>query len=223
MAIDKAVDSSVLEAGLTTIANAIREKGGTSDTLAFPDAMAEAIKAIGAGGGFGALADILDLSEADAGSFVPTGNTVEYDINTNLTKLPKIMLIFREPDDGIEYSGKTFLFAIQIVSQPEALTISGWNENATRFGKFISAGAVGGTAISDFTNSVAQLSCTVGSMVNGDGTYIPLGSHESKVAICPIDSVIGGIQLKPYQQYISGASYYLKFLAGYTYRWFALA
>ena len=51
MAIDKAVDSSVLEAGLTTIANAIREKGGTSETLAFPDAMAEAIAAIEAGGG----------------------------------------------------------------------------------------------------------------------------------------------------------------------------
>lgn len=51
MAIDKAVDSAVLEAGLTTIANAIREKGGTSDTLAFPDAMAEAIAAIEAGGG----------------------------------------------------------------------------------------------------------------------------------------------------------------------------
>lgn len=51
MAIDKAVDSSVLEAGLTTIANAIREKGGTSDTLAFPDGMAEAIAAIEAGGG----------------------------------------------------------------------------------------------------------------------------------------------------------------------------
>lgn len=51
MAIDKAVDSAVLEAGLTAIANAIREKGGTSETLAFPDSMAEAIAAIEAGGG----------------------------------------------------------------------------------------------------------------------------------------------------------------------------
>lgn len=50
MAIDKAVDSAVLEAGLTAIADAIREKGGTSETLAFPDAMAEAIEAIAAGG-----------------------------------------------------------------------------------------------------------------------------------------------------------------------------
>ncbi len=45
MAYDKAVDSAVLDAGLTAIANAIREKGGTSDPIAF-DAMANAIAAI---------------------------------------------------------------------------------------------------------------------------------------------------------------------------------
>lgn len=51
MAIDKVVDSTALEAGLTQIAIAIREKGGTTDALAFPDAMAAAITAIEAGGG----------------------------------------------------------------------------------------------------------------------------------------------------------------------------
>ena len=51
MAYDKVVDSSVLDAGLKQIANAIREKGGTSDNLAFPTAMADAIAAIEAGGG----------------------------------------------------------------------------------------------------------------------------------------------------------------------------
>jgi hypothetical protein len=51
MAYDKVVDSAVLDAGLKQIADAIREKGGTSDNLAFPQAMVEAIKAIEAGGG----------------------------------------------------------------------------------------------------------------------------------------------------------------------------
>lgn len=51
MAYDKVVDSSVLNAGLKAIADAIREKGGTSDNLAFPQAMADAIAAIEAGGG----------------------------------------------------------------------------------------------------------------------------------------------------------------------------
>jgi hypothetical protein len=51
MAYDKVVDSTVLDAGLKQIADAIREKGGTSDNLAFPQAMADAIAAIEAGGG----------------------------------------------------------------------------------------------------------------------------------------------------------------------------
>lgn len=51
MAYDKVVDSSVLDAGLKQIADAIREKAGTSGNLAFPAAMAEAIAAIEAGGG----------------------------------------------------------------------------------------------------------------------------------------------------------------------------
>ena len=51
MAYDKVIDSSVLDAGLKQIADAIREKGGTTDSLAFPAAMANAIAAIEAGGG----------------------------------------------------------------------------------------------------------------------------------------------------------------------------
>lgn len=50
MAFDKVVDSAVLESGLTSIANAIREKAGTSDALAFPAGFAEAIAAIESGG-----------------------------------------------------------------------------------------------------------------------------------------------------------------------------
>lgn len=51
MAYDKVVDSAVLDAGLTQIADAIREKGGTGETLEFPSSMAAAISAIQAGGG----------------------------------------------------------------------------------------------------------------------------------------------------------------------------
>ena len=49
MAFDKVVDSSVLDAGLKAIADAIREKGGTTGNLEFPADMAEAIAAIEAG------------------------------------------------------------------------------------------------------------------------------------------------------------------------------
>lgn len=53
MAIDKTVDSSQLNAGLKAVADAIRAKGGTSDTMSFPDGFMEAVGAIEAGSGGG--------------------------------------------------------------------------------------------------------------------------------------------------------------------------
>lgn len=50
MAIDKAVDSTQLDADLTTVADAIRAKGGTSAELSFPGGMAQAIADIPSGG-----------------------------------------------------------------------------------------------------------------------------------------------------------------------------
>ena len=43
MAIDKAVDSAALNSNLTSVANAIRQKGGTSGSLAFPSGFVTAI------------------------------------------------------------------------------------------------------------------------------------------------------------------------------------
>lgn len=51
MAYDKIVDSAVLDANLTIIANAIRAKGGSSASLEFPYGMAAAINAIESGSG----------------------------------------------------------------------------------------------------------------------------------------------------------------------------
>lgn len=64
MAYDKVVDSAELNAGLKQIADAIRDRSGTSDILAFPTAMAEAIAAIQGGGAY----DIV------AGDYVPAEN-----------------------------------------------------------------------------------------------------------------------------------------------------
>lgn len=49
MAYDKAVDSAVLDAGLTSIADAIRQKGGTSASLTFPQGFVDAIGEISGG------------------------------------------------------------------------------------------------------------------------------------------------------------------------------
>lgn len=49
MAIDKAVDSAALESDLTSVADAIRAKGGISDSLSFPTGMVSAINSISTG------------------------------------------------------------------------------------------------------------------------------------------------------------------------------
>lgn len=51
MALDKLVDSTQLNADLTSIANAIRTKGGTAASLAFPQGFVSAVEAIETGGG----------------------------------------------------------------------------------------------------------------------------------------------------------------------------
>ena len=51
MAVDKLVDSTQLNSDLTSIANAIRTKGGTSAQLAFPSGFVSAVEAIPTGGG----------------------------------------------------------------------------------------------------------------------------------------------------------------------------
>lgn len=51
MAVDKLVDSTQLDADLTSVANAIRTKGGTSAILAFPSGFVSAIANIPSGGG----------------------------------------------------------------------------------------------------------------------------------------------------------------------------
>ena len=50
MSVDKLVDSTQLDADLTSVANAIRTKGGTSASLAFPAEFVSAIAAIPSGG-----------------------------------------------------------------------------------------------------------------------------------------------------------------------------
>lgn len=50
MAVDKLVDSTQLDADLTSVANAIRTKGGTSGQLAFPAGFVQAIGDISGGG-----------------------------------------------------------------------------------------------------------------------------------------------------------------------------
>jgi hypothetical protein len=68
MAVDKLVDSTQLDTDLTAVANAIRMKGGTSASLAFPTDFVSAINAIPTGGGGGDY-------EIEGGTFVLSSNS----------------------------------------------------------------------------------------------------------------------------------------------------
>ena len=58
MALDKVVDSAVLDAGMKSVADAIRAKAGTTDLLAWPDGFKTAVDGIQTGGGGGSTSDV---------------------------------------------------------------------------------------------------------------------------------------------------------------------
>ena len=62
MALDKVVDSAALDAGMTSVADAIRAKAGTTEPLAWPDGFATAISGIETGGGGDNAAGVIDKS-----------------------------------------------------------------------------------------------------------------------------------------------------------------
>ena len=77
MAVDKLVDSTQLDADLTAVADAIRTKGGTSASLAFPTGFVDAIDAIETGGGGRFTIDDFADGTATTGELVITSDLIE--------------------------------------------------------------------------------------------------------------------------------------------------
>lgn len=75
MSVDKLVDSTQLDADLTSVANAIRTKGGTSAQLSFPADFVSAIAAIPSGGGVTAATGEITIA-SDVGSPGSSDNTL---------------------------------------------------------------------------------------------------------------------------------------------------
>lgn len=89
MAVDKLVDSTQLDADLTSVANAIRTKGGTSADLAFPSGFVSAVEAIPTGGGD----DYEDFTAGNIQAIVSHGTEwIQTDYYGTLTDLISIKL-----------------------------------------------------------------------------------------------------------------------------------
>lgn len=87
MALDKLVDSTQLDTGLTSVANAIRAKGGTSAQLAFPAEFVQAIEAIETGGGVQAPFKIA------SGKIIVASNTQKIVLPVEMSTFNKIVYV----------------------------------------------------------------------------------------------------------------------------------
>lgn len=104
MAIDKAIDSAALDAGLLSVANAIRTKGGTSASLAFPAGFVSAVEAITAGGG-GLAYDIgtftLSIDETSASVTTDAAEEFKTGVPHSLGETPDFIMVWTDEWAGI--------------------------------------------------------------------------------------------------------------------------
>lgn len=95
MALDKVVDSAVLDAEMTSVANAIRAKTGNTDMLAWPNGFLAAIAEITGGGGAGLAYDmgefVLDADVKALGLSLPH----------NLGEIPEFILVWTDDFAGL--------------------------------------------------------------------------------------------------------------------------
>ena len=137
MSVDKLVDSTQLDADLTSVANAIRTKGGTSASLAFPADFVSAIEAISSGGGG---------LEYDAGTFTLAsdygGETGSHNIPHNLGEVPGLTLVWTNYFDDADHTPNKntsigFIFLQGLMSLPQMLsssaTATGFYANLTMY------------------------------------------------------------------------------------------
>ena len=79
------VDKEQLEADITTVADAIREKGGTSEQLPFPNGMADAVRGIQSGGGEDLMQYVVDFRSMFSNVEFPTDSVLDLNLK-NLGK-----------------------------------------------------------------------------------------------------------------------------------------
>jgi hypothetical protein len=89
MAVDKLVDSTQLDSDLTSVADAIRTKGGTNGSLAFPAGFVSAIEDIETGGGGWTMQEVLE-SEEYASLWTASQATLKI-VNPYITKIVNSM------------------------------------------------------------------------------------------------------------------------------------
>lgn len=119
MALDKLVDSTQLDSDLTSVANAIRTKGGTSAPLSFPAEFVSAIGAISTGGAY----DIDELLDGSITSIVSDVTAVKTPMN-RCGNLQSASFPYAASLPVDMFNGLKFLTSVSVPSVSGAITTS---------------------------------------------------------------------------------------------------
>lgn len=184
MAYDKVVDSSVLDDGLQQIADAIREKGGTSASLAFPDAMAEAIAAIPTGEEVEQAtpsitvnsSGLITASATQTAGLVPAGTT---SATKQLTTQAAKTVTPTTSNQTAVSSGRYTTGAVTVAGDSD-LVAGNIKSGVSIFGVTGTYEGSGGIDTSDATATAADMAEGVTAYVNGQKVTgnIPIGAFE---------------------------------------------
>ena len=101
------VNKEQLESGLGIVADAIREKGGTSEPLAFPNGMKEAVMGIQSGGGLPSWLKELEVIELTVGEDTNEERTFEY-ILENMPNLIIVLSDFTKRENARDFVSGVF-------------------------------------------------------------------------------------------------------------------
>lgn len=159
MSVDKLVDSTQLDSDLTSVANAIRTRGGTSSDLSFPSGFVSAVGAIGN-----------TYSASDEGKVVDNGALVAQTAHADVTPTTSDQTIDTTTNNSIKVKGDADLVATNIKKDVEIFGVTGSYEGggggSDETGSFIA-----GTDQDNVTISVTALHSHIyiwDSIVKGD-------------------------------------------------------
>ena len=107
MSVDKLVDSTQLDLDLTSVANAIRTKGGTSASLTFPSDFVSAINAISGGGGGGGYTRTVIAPQQ---TVTPVSNSTYYGATLNVSEGFEA-----DAEYIITFNGTEYFFTCQVM------------------------------------------------------------------------------------------------------------
>lgn len=127
MALDKAVDSAALDAGMTAVADAIRAKAGTTEAMVWPDGFKTTIEAISGGGGNGLSYDMGEfVLESDS-----NGKSGIY-INHNFGERPEFILVWTDAYVGVTNPDESNPSCLGFVWFENIMGLDNWLTSSTK-------------------------------------------------------------------------------------------